>query len=373
MKIIHTSDWHFGMRVGTGNYQDCQEYFLEQLYKLIQKEEVGAVLCAGDVYDSGSVGADAITLFDRAAREICATYGVKFIVIAGNHDSPERLAAHHELLKQAGLYISGRIERDIQPVLLDHDRVAVYPVPYFNQYEVAALFPEFQNEIHSQQDAAMVLCNHIRETMNPSRRNILMGHSFVVGAELSESDRAAQVGLSSAVSHEVFHGFDYVALGHIHKPQTIRGQICYSGSPIKYSFGKEETQTKGVMLIDTDEMNSTFVPLPLLRDRKSAEGTLKELLSRQDLQNAYLRLKVTDRFAGLETQAVLQEQFPYLSELVGMQVEDSGEESTLTVGELEKLDDAEIMIKFLQERYHYTPTEEQILLFRNALLEAEEE
>lgn len=372
MKIIHTSDWHFGIRVGNGGCEDCQAYFLEQLYALIRRESVGAVLCAGDVYDSGLAGADAIAMFDGAAREICGHLGVPFIVIAGNHDSPERLAAHRALLRQAGLYLAGRLERDIAPVLLADGAVAVYPIPYFNRYEVAALFPERREDIHTQEDAARVVCDHIRDTMNPARRNIVMSHAFVVGATLSESDRAAQVGFSAAVSRDVFDGFDYVALGHIHKPQALSETVRYSGSPLKFSFGSEEKQIKGVVLIDTDDMRGELVPLPLLRDRKSAEGTFAELMARDDLCGDDLRLTVTDRFAGLETQAELREKFPHLLELIGMRTEDGGGASTLSAEALEKLDDADILTRFLAERFDAAPTEEQLAMFREAMAEGEE-
>lgn len=371
MKIIHTSDWHFGMHAGTGNYQDCQEHFLEQLYDLIRRENVGAVLCAGDVFDGGNVGADAIALFDRAAQTICGELGVPFIVIAGNHDSPERLAAHRGLLAGAGLHISGRLTRDIEPVLLDGGRVAVYPVPFFNRYEVQALFPERQEDIHSLQDAHMVVLDHIRQTMDPARRNIVVSHAYVVGAALSESDRAAMKGLAPAVSRDVFRDFDYVALGHIHKPQQVGPNARYSGSPVKYSFS-EENQEKGVVLINTGDMSSTFVPLPLLRDRKTVEGTFAELMAREDLKNDYLRLRVTDRYVGLETRADLQEQFPYLLEVSGLRLADGGEGSTLTEEELEALSDEDVLIKFLAERFGYTPTEEQLAMFREAMEQVEE-
>lgn len=371
MKIIHTSDWHFGMRIGTGNYQDCQEHFLEQLYDLIRRENVGAVLCAGDVYDSGNVGADAIALFDRAAQTICGQLGVPLIVIAGNHDQPDRLAAHRGLLAGAGLHISGRLTRDIEPVLLDGGRVAVYPIPFFNRYEVQALFPERQEDIHSLQDAHMVVLDHIRQTMDPARRNIVVSHAYIVGAALSESDRAAMKGLAPAVSRDVFHGFDYAALGHIHKPQQVGPNVRYSGSPVMYSFS-EENQEKGVVLIDTEDMSSTFVPLPLLRGRKTVEGAFAELMAREDLKDDYLRLLITDRYAGLETQAELRERFPYLLEVSGMRTEESGEQSTLTVEELETLSDEDVLQKFLAERFDYTPTAEQLALFREAMAQVEE-
>ncbi len=374
MKLIHTSDWHFGMRAGDSDYRDCQSHFLEQLYGLVRREDVEAVLCAGDIYDSGNVGADAIALFDRAATSLCADLHVKFILIAGNHDSAPRLAAHRKLLGASGMYVTGRLERDIEPVVLDGGKAAVYSIPYFTRDEVAALFPERRDEVTSQESAFMVVCDHIRETMDRSRRNIVMAHAYIVGAELSESDRAAEVGYAAAVSKDVFRDFDYVALGHIHKPQAIDGHVRYSGCPIKYSFGKEETQEKGVVLVDTDDMTQTFVPLPLLRDRKTVRGTYEELAAREEeLKNLYLRMWVTDRYAGLELQSELRERFPYLLEIYGKGLEEKDGASTLSVEELDALSDVDIMVKFMAERFEYVPTPEQLQMFRDVLAWSEEE
>lgn len=362
------------MRLGASDYRDCQSWFLDQLYDLIRREKAEAVLCAGDIYDSGNVGAGAIELFNRAANTLCAELGVRFILIAGNHDSAPRLAAHRKLLKASGMYVTGTLEREIEPVLLEGGRVAVYPIPFFNRDEAIALFPERREEIRSQETAFLAVCDHIREGMDRSRRNIVMAHAYIVGAELSESDRAAEVGRAAAVSKDVFRGFDYVALGHIHKPQTIADHIRYSGSPVKYSFGKEENQEKGVVLIDTDTMEQKFVPLPLLRDRKTVEGACEEILAREkELKNTYLRVRVTDRYAGLELQAGLRERFPYLLEIYGKSIEDQGGESSLSVEDLNTLDDTDIMLRFMAERFEYAPTERQICLFRDALAWSETE
>lgn len=373
MKLIHTSDWHFGMSVGIGSLIDSQRYFLEQLYDLIQREQVEAVLCAGDVYDSSVTNAAAIGLFNEAATKICVDLGVKFILIAGNHDSAARLSSCRELLKGAGMYVTGKLERDPEPVLLDGGKVAVYCLPYFARDEVAELFPEEKDQIRSQEDATKVVCDHIRSTMDPNRRNIIMSHSFIVNAELSDSDRAARVGFATAVSKEVFRGFDYVALGHIHKPQIIAPGIRYSGSPLKYSFGAEEKQEKGVVLLDTDTMEERFVALPMLRDRKSFTGTFEELMALEGIEEDYLWMHVTDRYAGLELQAQMRQKYPYLLELYGKSLLEEGELSALTVEELQTMNETDIMIKFLEESFSYTPNEDQLAIFRDALEKSAEE
>ena len=373
MKLIHTSDWHFGMSVGTGSYAADQRYFLEQLYDLIRREQVDAVLLSGDVYDSSVTNAEAIGLYNEAVTTLCLELGVKLIVIAGNHDSAARLASCRELLKSAGLYVTGRLERDPEPVLLGGGRVAVYSLPFFGRDEVGALFPERKGDIRSQETAAMVVCNHIRETMDPNRFNIVLSHSLTVNAELSDSDRSARVGFATAVSKDVFEGFDYVALGHIHKPQVVAPHIRYSGSPLKYSFGSEENQEKGVILLDTDTGEQRFVPMTPLHDRKTAEGRYEEILVREDLKNDYLRLYVTDRYAGLELVAELREQFPYLLEVYGKGLTESESLSVLSVEELQSLDENDIMEKFMAENFSFEPSPEQRQLFREVLEWSREE
>ncbi len=373
MKLIHTSDWHFGMSVGTGTYADDQRHFLSRLYEIIQEEQVEAVLIAGDIYDSSVANAEAIGLYNEAVTTLCGKLGVQVIAIAGNHDSAARLASCRELLKGAGLHITGRLERETTPVLLEDGKVAVYSLPFFNRDEVSALFPERKADIRSQETAMMVVCDHIRQNMDKSRKNIVLSHSLIVNAELSDSDRSARVGFATAVSKDVFEDFDYVALGHIHKPQIIAPHIRYSGSPLKYSFGSEEKQEKGVVLIDTDTMEQRFLTIDPLHNRKTVEGTYEEIIAREDLKEDYLRLRVSDRYAGLELVADLRERFPYLLEVYGKGLTENESLSALSVEELQTMNEEDIMEKFMAENFDYNLTEEQRLLFRQVLEWSREE
>ena len=369
MRILHTSDWHFGMPRGTDTYEQDQRYFLRQLCAILERERVDAVLCAGDVYDSSVSNADAIRLYNDAVTQICGELGVPMVVIAGNHDSGARLAACRELLKPAGLYVTGRLTRDVEPVQLGTD-VAVYPVPFFGKDEVTALFPENREEITSYEKAFDVVCGNIRRTMDPNRCNILLAHAMVVRAELSESDRAARIGQAIAVSKDVFDGFDYTALGHIHKPQIISPTVRYSGSPIQYSFGAEETQEKSVVLFDTEDRTQRAIPLLQLHPHRTLTGTLDKVLQTQDADDAYLRVQLTDRFAGPEALGILRTRFPLLMELQGKATEATGEASVMTVAQIAQMDETEILEKFFAELFDDTPTAEQMKLFQQALQHA---
>ena len=373
MKLLHTSDWHFGMTLGTGSYAEDQRFFLDRLYRLIREEKIEALLLSGDIYDSSVVSAEAIGLYNEAMTKLCLELGVTVIAIAGNHDSAARLASCRELLKGAGLHITGKVERDPVPVLLDGGKVAVYSIPFFTRDEITALLPEKEDQIRNTETAMLAYCDHIREQMDESRKNIILSHSLIVGSELSESDRSARVGFATAISKDVFQGFDYVALGHIHKPQAIENHIRYSGSPLKYSFGAEESQEKGVVVVDTDTMEIRFVPIALKRERRNVTGTFEELLAREDIREDYLRLYVTDQYAGLELIGQLRERFPYLLEVYGKSLTEEGELSVLTVEELEEMKEEDIMIRFLAENFSAEPTCEQLQLFRDVLEWSREE
>lgn len=365
MRILHTSDWHLGMPLKLGTMIEDQQYFLEQIYSIIEKYAVDAVICAGDIYDSSVTNAEAIELYSSAITRICKELKKKMIVIAGNHDSGARLASGRELLEMAGLYVSGKIVKNIIPITIGN--ADIYPIPFFNRDEVIAFFPDQKAEINSQEVATKVLCDHIRETMDPSRVNIIVSHAYITSAELSDSDRAAQVGQATSVSKDVFEGFDYVALGHIHKPQAITETIRYSGSPIKYSFGVEETQIKQVLIYDTDSKEIIPVPLNMLHDRKSISGTYDEIRVMDAIDNCYLRVTVSDRIASLELLSEMREKFPGILELHGMSFEESGEETSITIDELTKLGETDIMIRFLEEQYHYTPNADQINLYKDVV------
>lgn len=372
MILLHTSDWHLGMPVGAGSYEEDHRFFLEQLLQVIRTRHVGAVLLAGDVYDSSVSNAAAISVYNDAVTAICAELGIPMIVIAGNHDSASRLSSCRHLLCRAGLHVTGKLERPVDPVLLDGGRVAIYPLPFFNRDEAAALFPEHKAP-RNQEQAMDLVCSEIRATMDPTRFNVVLSHALTVNAALSDSDRSARIGFATAVSHEVFRDFDYAALGHIHKPQVVSSTVRYSGSPIKFSFGTEETQVKGVVLVDTETGQQEFVPIPLFRDRKTVSGSYEALLTREDLADCRLRMEVTDRYAGLELWADLQSRFPYLLELRGKSLDEQNTLTALSVDELHAMDEADIMRKFLAENFEYEPTDDQLQLFQEVLAWSEEE
>lgn len=374
MILLHTSDWHIGMPVGNSHYREDQLFFVEELIRVIREEKAEAVLVAGDVYDSGRVSGEAIEIWNKAATRVCLECGIPMIVIAGNHDSADRLASCRELLKQSRLYVSGRLARPVEPVELDGGRVAVWPLPFFQTDAVAANWPEKREEVRNQAQATAVVLDSIRERTGKYAVNILMAHAMVNEAEVSESDRSARIGGAGAVPVSLFEGFDYVALGHIHKPQRMNDRVRYSGSPMAYSFGREETQEKGFVLYDTATGEQRFVPIRQLHPHRSVSAAYGEIPALQEeLENCWLNLTVTDRPAGPELYSEMKERFPLLAVLRGRSAETGEMTGALTGEELLRMSDVEILKQFLAETGSpVEPTEEQLAWFEKAMLAEEE-
>ena len=375
MILLHTSDWHLGMPVGNSNYREDQLFFTDELVRVIREERVGAVIVAGDVFDSGKVSGEAIEIWNRAATGVCLDCGIPMIVIAGNHDSADRLAACSELLKKSRLYISGRLVNPVEPVLLEDGRTAVWPLPFFQSDAVRAKWPDRCEETVNQTRAMKIVLDSIRERMGGYARNIVVSHALVSEAELSDSDRSARIGGASAVPVSVFDGFDYAALGHIHKPQRMGGRVRYSGSPMAYSFGAEEAHEKGFVLFDTENGEQRFLPVRQLHPHRTVSASCEEILSRQkELENCWLNLSVTDRPAGPELYSEMRERFPYLAFLRGRSAGTGEMTGAITGEELMKMSDTDILKQFLADTESpVTPTEGQLAWFEKTMLAEEEE
>ncbi len=369
MKLMHLSDLHLGKRVNEYSMLPDQEYILNQILTILDAEQPDAVLIAGDVYDKSVAPAEAVDLFDRFLVKL-SKQKVHVFVSSGNHDSPERLAFGGRLMEASGIHLSPVYDGTCQKVTLvdEFGPVDIYMLPFVKPATVRRHFPELEITTYSEAVAAAINTMEVDKT----RRNVLLSHQFVTGASTCESEELYVGGLEH-VDASVYDCFDYVALGHIHKPQVITPTVRYSGSPLKYSFGNEESQEKGVVLVDTDTGEQTFLPIPALRGRVTATGTYEELLAREDLKDSYLRLHVTDRYAGLELIAQLRERFPFLLEVYGKGLTESDSISALSLDELHRMDEMDIMEKFMVESFHSQPSASQRELFRQVLQWSREE
>ena len=375
MIFLHTSDWHLGATEGEYDLGADQRFFIDEICRIIQERQVDAVLLAGDVYDRSVASAAAIRLYDYAMDRICRELNKNVLTIAGNHDSAERLSSCGSLLEKAGLHISGAARRE--PGVIVFDDAEVFLLPWITEEKIKSLYPEEKDRIGSLTDAYRVVTDHMRAQFSPNKKHIVLAHAFITNAETSTSDRAAEIGFATQVSADVFEGFDYVALGHIHKPQNVNGHIRYCGTPMPYSFGKEESQEKSVTLLDTETMTTEIIPLPLLHRRKTFTGTFEELCDprcTEEEKNGYVRLHVTDTAIGLDLLAKLRSVYPHLLVVSGKVYEGDATTITLTMEELEQMEDdpREVFRSFCREELGEEATPHFIELFEKAVRRYEE-
>lgn len=375
MIFLHTSDWHLGATEGEYDLLEDQYYFVDEICRIISEQKVDAVLLAGDVYDRSVASAAAIRLYDYAMNRICREFNTKVLTIAGNHDSAERLSSCGQLLEKAGLYISGAAERE--PKVISFDDTEVFLLPWITEEKVRSLYPEERESISSLTDAYRVVTSHMRDRFSPDKKHIVVSHAFITNSETSTSDRAAEIGFATQVSADVFDGFDYVALGHIHKPQDVSARIRYCGTPMPYSFGKEETQVKSVTLLDTETMAQEIIPLPLLHKRTTFTGTYEELLNLncpEEEKNGYVRLNVTDTAIGLELLSKLKLVYPHPLVVSGKVYEGDETTITLTMEELEQMenDPRQVFKSFCREEMGEEATPHFVELFEKAVSRYEE-
>ena len=377
MKLLHTSDWHLGMVLRGGmSYAKDQEYAIQGLIRIAKEEQADGILLAGDVFDKSIASPEAIRLYDRVMTEICVTQGIPVYMIAGNHDGAERLAQCGELMKAGGLYVAGALSR--KPYVVHAEDADLYLLPWISTDKVRSVFPERADEVSSMEDAYRIVLDACRETFEAGRKHILVAHAFIVNAQTSVSDRAAEVGQAAMVGSGLFDGFDYVALGHLHGPQQIRENIRYSGSLMAYSFGREEQQEKSVTIVDTDTLEQKIVPIPRLRRRTTLTGTCQELMAAEypeDIRNGYVRLEVTDSYVGLDTIAAFRERYPNLLEVSGKTIDREDGRITITIEELEQIeqDPESVFFQYCRDIMEEAPGEHLLELFREACQEVEKE
>lgn len=300
MRFLHTADLHIGKRVNEFSMLEDQEYILRQILKTADKEQVEAVLIAGDVYDKQVPSAEAVRLFDWFLTQLNSRK-LPVFVIGGNHDSVERLSFGAQIMEESGVYLTQSYDGKVVPVRLEDEYgpVNLWMLPFLKPAMVKRFFPE--QDIVTYQDALETVIGHME--LNREERNLLIAHQFVTGAVTGGSEDSVEVFVGGVenVDASVFADFDYVALGHIHRAQSAGGErIRYSGTPLKYSFS-EIRHEKSVTIAELKEKGSLTVhqePLKPLHDMREIRGSYEELVLRENYQGTdledYLHVILTD-------------------------------------------------------------------------------
>ncbi|AEV28825.1 exonuclease SbcD [Sphaerochaeta pleomorpha str. Grapes] len=280
MKLLHIADLHIGKRVNEFSMIEDQRHILSQILTIVRDEKAEAVLIAGDVYDKSQPSIEAVELLDEFLTSL-TEMGPAIYIISGNHDSPERLGFGSRILGKNRLFIAGAFTGSLQETLLEdaYGNVHVFLLPFIKPAVVSHYLDQ---SVETYDEAARMVLDTAK--IDTSERNILLAHQFVTNGlempEHSDSENLSVGGLDN-VDASAFILFDYVALGHLHRPQTLaNGLLRYAGSPLKYSFS-EARGKKSVTIVELKEKGTReirTVDLFPLHDVREIKGPLAHLL-----------------------------------------------------------------------------------------------
>lgn len=338
MRFLHLSDLHIGKRVNSYSMIEDQRFALEEILKLVKKEKVKYVVMAGDIYQVPNPSAEAMNLFDDFITKL-SNLDITILIIAGNHDSAERLAFAASILKDSKIYISRPYNGEIEKVELsdEYGKINFYLFPYVKPYQVKRYFPE--KDINSYSDAIRVVLDSI--DINENERNVIISHQFILNAETSESEEI-YAGEAEAVADIFYDKFDYAALGHIHKAQHfLGGKIRYPGALLKYS-ASETGYKKNIYIINMKEKGNIDYEkykIDYLRDMRKIKGYFADVLekSKKDKNKEdYIHFELLDEDDVINAHQILKSIYPnimtlrYINQKIGENNLDSIKYDTTT-------------------------------------------
>jgi DNA repair protein SbcD/Mre11 len=324
MRLLHTSDWHLGRSFHGVGMLDAQRAFVDQLVAAVQRDGVDVVLIAGDVYDRALPGVDVVHLLDDALVRLTAA-GAKVVLTSGNHDSAIRLGFASRLLERGGVHLRTRVEDLATPLLLPLGTdnagkkaiLALYGIPWLEPRLVAEqLGAETASHFEVTRAATGLIRGDIaRRAASATVHSVVLAHTFASGGISSDSERDLSIGGVGAVPLDLFDGFSYTALGHLHGRQQLSGSVRYSGSPLAYSFS-ESAHQKGAWLVDIGAEGVTAVTEVLWEAPRSLavlRGTLEDLLADPGhswAESAYCQITLTDPQRPARAMERLRARFP---------------------------------------------------------------
>ena len=313
MRILHTSDWHIGHRLYERSRIEEHRQFLDWLLTTLQENTVDVLLVAGDIFDTALPSSEATDLYYQFLFRLYRETHAHAIITAGNHDSPMRLAAPREFLRMGRIHVVGEIDSALDPIVLRNDKsaVAIAAVPYLSESEIlphVSLETQIEKTERYRAMIKQLYQRHV-DQMPKEIPKILMGHFVVHGGEEIGSERIIQIGGSTAVRiGDLPDGIDYMALGHLHRPQSIRGAsypIQYAGSPLPMTF-KEALYDKKVYLLDlakTNDNRLTELTIPVFKELCRVRGNYDQVLLRanavdEDWTGKYIEVQLIGQQIG---------------------------------------------------------------------------
>lgn len=373
IRILHTADWHLGREFHGADLTAAHRHFFDWLADQIQEREVDVVLMAGDIFDRALPPLNAIETFNEEVNRLADL--VPIVLITGNHDSTVRLS-HGPLLRD-GIHLLSGTAAIGRPVMLDGGSfpLAIYPIPYLDPVASA---PELDAEAANHEAVlarSVELCLENLSGLKTGTRSVGIAHAFVTGAETSSSERGIFVGGSEDLPAGVFEGFDYVALGHLHRPQRISDRVWYSGSPLFLSYSELSGDAgKSIMVVDLaadGSIEADAVPIPPFAQLSRISGTLSELLDSDEFtgfEDHWLEVTLTDTSRPENPMERLKARFPQIMSLQfsKLTLGESAEEVE-RLSELSRTSPMELITEFLQSVRGKEPDEHERKILQEAL------
>lgn len=340
MQFIHLADLHIGKKVNEFSMLGDQRYVLKQVLTITQKRKPDGVILAGDIYDKAIPSAEAVQLLDWFLTEL-SKQKLPVYMVSGNHDSGERLAFAATLLKESRIYVSALYDGTLEPIVLEdkYGKLNLYLLPFVKPVHVRRGLRQ-QNpqkmvedtELEQAQSCQQEKVNASSEDIqtyqeaveavlksadiHAGERNVLVAHQLVTGAARCDSEDVSVGGIDN-VDASLFKDFDYVALGHIHGPQSMtRDTIRYAGTLLKYSFS-ECNHLKSITLVEIKEKGNVSIetiPVVPMHDMREIKGNYETLMSRDYYKNNdredYLKVILTDEEEIPEVMGRLRTVYP---------------------------------------------------------------
>lgn len=358
MKIIHTSDWHLGKIFHNRYLTDDQEYVLQQLIDIIKNEKPDILIISGDIYDRAIPPVEAIELLDETLSKILLDYNTKIMIIAGNHDSAERLSFGKQVYKNSNLYIYGKIDNLSEPLILEDKfgKVQFYPVPFHTASYVKSVY-NLENNI-SYDTGFKTVIDDYTDKYPLINRNILVAHLFAVNGKSSESERSLSIGGAEQVNITDYNNFDYIALGHLHNKQIIKNEnIRYSGSILKYSVNEKNKSIEIIELNEPGNIKYRQIELIPKFDVKVVEDYMENLVNYNKDKN-YVMVKLKDKQRQFNAITKLRNIFPNIIGVDQTESVKTLQNQNQSVKEIKKLNLNQLFNDYINyKKYEVTETE----------------
>lgn len=361
MKISHLADLHLGKSVNNFSMIEEQQHILEEILEILAREQVTTVMMAGDIYDRSVPSIEATNLLNWFLAQLNQQHYEVFI-IAGNHDSGDRLGFGSALFDQMHIHIAGNYDGHVCTYEMkdEYGPIVFHLLPFIRPIHVNRYIEEEEDKVGTYTEAIHYVLS--KEDVDINKRNIILSHQFVTGTQMDENgSEEIIVGGLDQVSAAVYDNYDYVCLGHIHRPQTVsRETMVYSGTPLKYSFS-EVNQEKHIPILDFHEKGNikiTYIPLHPIHEMKEIKGMFSDVMNMPKSED-YMHVILTDELDVPDAMSSLRQVFPNAMSLTYDNKRTQAIQETETSAKDITRSPMEIFTSFYEERNHAPISDEQ--------------